>query len=71
MTATSYSLYHHGNGGSSGNEGSVVMVSDTIVYGMVLGLAVSLWCCVYYIATDSGLNPWCEQRESNRKRRYW
>ena len=53
MTAISYSLYHHGNGGSSGNEGSVVMVSDTIVYGMLLGLAVSLRCCVYYIATDS------------------
>jgi hypothetical protein len=47
------------------------MVSDLIAYGMLLGLAVSLWCCVYYIATDSGLNPWYEQREPNRKRRYW
>jgi hypothetical protein len=36
------------------------MVSDTIVFGMLLGLAVSLWCCVYYVATDSGLNPWHE-----------
>ena len=71
MAASSYSPYQHGNGGGSGNEGSVVMVSDAIVYGMLLGLAVSLWCCVYYITTDSGLNPWCEQRESNRKRRYW
>jgi len=47
------------------------MVSATIVFGMLLGLAVSLWCCVYYVATDRGLNPWHEQRERNRKRRYW
>ena len=45
------------------------MVSDIVVYGMLLGLAVSLWCYVYYIATDSGLNPCHEQRERNRKRR--
>jgi len=32
MTAISYSAYHHGNGGASGNEGCVAMVSNVIVY---------------------------------------
>jgi hypothetical protein len=71
MTAISHSLYHHGNEGASGNEGSVVMVSNIIVFGMLLALPLSLGCCVYYIANDSDLNPWHEQRERNRKRRYW
>jgi hypothetical protein len=71
MAATCCSPYHHGNEGASGNEGSVVMVSDTIFYGMLFGLAAGLWCCVYYIATDSALNPWHEQRERSRERRYW
>ena len=57
--------------GGVGNEGSVVMASNVTVCAMLLGLAAGLWCCVYYIATDSGLNPWHERRERNRKRRYF
>jgi hypothetical protein len=44
------------------------MTSNVIVCAMLLGLAAGLWSCLYFIATDSGLNPW---HERNRKRRYW
>ncbi len=47
------------------------MTSNVIVCAMLLGLAAGLWSCLYFIATDSGLNPWHEQHERNRKRRYW
>jgi hypothetical protein len=57
--------------GGVGNEGSVAMASNVIVCAMLVGLAAGLWCCLYFIATDSGLNPWHEQHERNRKRRYW
>jgi len=47
------------------------MTSNVIVCAMLLGLAAGLWGVFYYIATDSDLNPWHEQCERNRQRRYW
>ena len=47
------------------------MASDVTVCAMLLGLAAGLWGVFYYIATDSGLNPWHEQRERIRQRMYW
>jgi hypothetical protein len=44
------------------------MVSNITLCAMLVGLAAGLWCCVYYIVTDSGLNLW---QEHNRNRRYW
>ena len=46
------------------------MTSNIIICAMLSGLAAGLWSCVYYIATESGLNPWHEWRERNRERRY-
>jgi len=46
------------------------MTSNIIICAMLSGLAAGLWSCVYYIATDSGLNPWHERRERNHERRY-
>ena len=50
--------------------GSGRLVSE-IVCGMLLALVAGLWCCVQNFASDSDVNPWHEQRERNRKRRYW
>jgi hypothetical protein len=47
------------------------MASNVTVCAMLLGLAAGLWSIFYYIAADSALNPWHEQRERNRERKYW